>query len=95
MEERIGDCPLGAKCQEIKDDILYRCPWYVKVRGQDPQSEEALDESRCAIAWMPVLQIEQSLYERQTGAAVESFRNKVVDQNDKLLGTVRGQLPES
>lgn len=95
METRTGSCPLGSKCEEIKDNIKYVCPWYVKVQGKNPQTDEHLDEWRCAIAWMPTLQIESSLFERQTGAAVESFRNEMTKQNDKLLGVVTmGQLPE-
>lgn len=86
METRTGPCPLGSQCEEIKDNIKYVCPWYVKVRGKHPQSDEELDECRCAITWMPLLQIETSQQSRQTGAAVESFRNKMVEQNNKMLG---------
>lgn len=90
MESRIGSCPLGAKCEEIKEidgiQVKFVCPWYVKVQGKNPQTEEFIDDWRCAIAWMPILQIEHSLHERQTGAAVESFRNEMTKQNDRLLG---------
>lgn len=85
METKVGDCPLGAKCQETKDGALYICPWYVKLVGKDPQSEQQLDEYRCAIAWMPILQIEHSMHERQTGASVESFRNEMTKQNEKVI----------
>ena len=49
MEVKIADCPLGAKCEEVKlnsdgEQVLYRCPWYVKVTGKNPQSEEIYDE---------------------------------------------------
>ena len=85
MDVKIGDCPLGKQCIVIKDNTQILCPWYVKVRGTDPQSEELIDESRCAVAWMPTLMIEHSLHERQTGSAVESFRNEMVKQNSLLL----------
>ena len=84
METRVGACPLGSECETIKDGIKYVCPWYVTVRGKHPQSNEDLDEQRCAIAWMPLLQIETSQQSRQTGAAVESFRNKMVEQNTSI-----------
>lgn len=68
-------CPLGSQCEIRDGDKHERCAWYTKVVGKNPQSEEMIDEWRCAIAWMPVMQIEHSLFERQTGAAVEQVRN--------------------
>ena len=41
-----------------------------------------VDEYQCAISWMPMLLIENSGQQRQTGAAVESFRNEMVKAND-------------
>jgi hypothetical protein len=41
-----------------------------------------VDEFQCAIAWMPMLLIENSGQQRQTGAAVESFRNEMVKSNE-------------
>ena len=35
-----------------------------------------------AMAWMPVLLIENAQMSRQTGAAVESFRNEMVKANE-------------
>lgn len=69
-------CPLGSECEEARDNILYRCRWFVKIQGKNPQSEELVDEFRCSMEWQPLLAIEHSLFERQTGAAVESFRNE-------------------
>lgn len=84
MEKKIGQCPLGSKCEEVKDDIMYVCPWYTQVRGKDPQSDKEIDEWRCAIAWLPMLSIENAQMGRQTGAAVESFRNEMSRQNDAM-----------
>ena len=93
MERIGGDCPLGSKCEEVVTiegvQKLKICPWYTEVRGKDPQSEEEINEWRCAIAWMPVMMIETTQFTRQTGAAVESFRNAMVKQNEKLLAQNR------
>ena len=35
-----------------------------------------------AVTWLPMLTIENSQQQRQTGAAVESFRNEVVKSNN-------------
>ncbi len=78
-------CPLGHRC-EVRDDgnnVVERCQWYTQLRGADPQSGEEVDKWACAIAFMPMLQIETSQSARQTGAAVESFRNKMVELDNK------------
>ncbi len=98
MEVKIADCPLGAKCEEVKlnsdgEQVLYRCPWYVKVTGKNPQSEEIYDEWRCAIAWMPILAIEGAQQTRQAGAAIESMRNEMVrGQKQVLEFATKGEL---
>lgn len=43
-----------------------------------------MDTEDCAIAWLPVLLIENSQQQRSTGAAVESFRNEMVRGNGQL-----------
>ena len=54
----------------------------MKVRGNNPNTGEEIDDYGCAIAWLPVMMIENSQQQRQTGAAVESFRNEMVKAND-------------
>jgi hypothetical protein len=39
----------------------------------------------CSDSFMPLLMIENSQMQRQTGAAVESFRNEMVRMNDNQL----------
>ena len=55
------------------------------VRGANPNTGEEVDNWGCAVAWMPVLTIENSQQQRQTGAAVESFRNEMVKANNLNL----------
>ena len=71
-------CPLGSECEEIRDNKIYRCMWYTKLVGDDPNTGELIEDWSCAISWMPTLQIEMANTNRQTGAAVESFRNETV-----------------
>lgn len=58
----------------------HACEWYDHIRGVNPQTGEQIDKWGCAIAFMPMLMIENSQQQRQTGAAVESFRNEVARQ---------------
>jgi hypothetical protein len=73
------NCPLNAfsPCRQLD------CAWFMKVRGTNPNTGEELDDYGCSMAWLPVLMIENSQQQRQTGAAVESFRNEMVRANEK------------
>jgi hypothetical protein len=48
------------------------------VRGKNPQSEEMIDDWRCAVALLPMLLVENAQMTRQGTAAMETFRNGVV-----------------
>lgn len=54
----------------------------MKVRGTNPNTGEEIDDYGCSVAWLPILMIENSQQQRQTGAAVESFRNEVAKSNE-------------
>jgi len=73
-----ANCPLHnfEPCKQLD------CAWFLKIRGSNPNTGEDVDDWGCAIAWMPVLLIENSQQQRQTGAAVESFRNEMVKSNE-------------
>jgi hypothetical protein len=79
-------CPMmGGECVEdgaIKDGELVKCRFWVNVQGTNPQTGEVVNHYDCAMCWMPVLLIENSQQQRQTGAAVESFRNEMVKANE-------------
>ena len=88
-------CPLGAKCEEIKDSAIHRCAWYTKLAGTNPNTGEVMDEQGCAIAWLPMLMIENSMQQRSTSAAVESFRNETMQANQSsqlLLAKMQGVI---
>ena len=80
-------CPLmaGNPCVEdgsILNGELVSCRFWVTVQGLNPQTGETMNHKDCSFAWMPVLMIENSKVNRETGAAVESFRNEMVKAND-------------
>ena len=74
-------CPLGHRCQEAVDGELRQCAWYTKMAGENPQTGEVVDEYGCAMTWLPVLLVENARTNRSTSAAVESFRNEMVNAN--------------
>ncbi len=73
----------GTFCPLIKKDCVgLTCAWYTRVQGYDMNSGAQVDSYECAISWLPMLLIENSGQQRQTGAAVESFRNEMVKANE-------------
>ena len=75
-------CPLGSQCEQIVSETLHRCAWLVTLAGTNPTTGDTMDEQGCAMAWLPVLLIENSKQQRSTAAAVESFRNEMVKANE-------------
>lgn len=73
-----NQCPLNNfdPCKQME------CAWFLKIRGHNPNTGEEVDDWGCSMAWMPVLLIENAQMSRQTGAAVESFRNEMVKANE-------------
>jgi hypothetical protein len=73
-----NQCPLNSfePCKQLD------CAWFLKIRGANPNTGEEIDEWGCSMAWLPVLMIENSQQQRSTGAAVESFRNEMVKNNE-------------
>jgi hypothetical protein len=79
----MGTLKNGTFCPLIKKDCVgLTCAWYTRVQGYDMNSGSQVDNYECAISWLPMLLIENSGQQRQTGAAVESFRNEMVKANE-------------
>lgn len=87
------NCPLNKfePCKELE------CAWFMKLAGKNPQKDEEIEEWGCAVAWMPILLVENARVSFQTGAAVESFRNEMVKSNDVshklMLATLEAGQP--
>lgn len=84
-------------CPLIKKECIgLDCNWFTQVRGTNPNTGKEVDEWSCAITWLPMLLIENSQQQRQTGSAVESFRNEMVKSNQQtaniLLNASQGKL---
>lgn len=95
----MGTLKNGTFCPLIKKDCVgLTCAWYTRVQGYDMNSGNQVDSYECAISWLPMLLIENSGQQRQTGAAVESFRNEMVKANEVntqlLLAAAEPQQPK-
>lgn len=63
----------------------YDCPKFVKISGTNPNDGQQVDKFGCVDSFLPMLLIENSQQQRSTAAAVESFRNEMVQANRQSL----------
>ena len=52
------------------------------MKGTNPNDGKEIDEYACSMAWLPMLLVENAMQARQTGGAIESFRNEMVKANE-------------
>jgi len=73
-----NNCPLNnfEPCKQLE------CTWFIQLRGQNPNTGQDVDKWGCSMTFLPMLMVENSQQQRQTGAAVESFRNEMVRANE-------------
>lgn len=85
-------------CPLLKEPCIeHGCKFYIHLLGNNPQSGVAEDRFDCTFAFFPILLIENSQQQRQTGAAVESLRNETVRTAEVLsagMMSVAMRLPE-
>lgn len=86
-----NNCPLN----NFEPCKMFDCAWFVQMRGQDPNSGKEVDDYACAMAWMPMLLVENALHTRHTGAAVESFRNEMVKANESSQALLKATAEAS
>ena len=76
-------CPLGAECESIKDGVIHKCMWHVHLEMTHPQTGEKVDQMSCAIAWTPLLLVENSRQQKSTAAAVETLTSVAIGSVDE------------
>lgn len=87
-EEHLS-CPFW---QKPMSEVCHKCPLWIQLRGSDPQSGQEVDSWGCSFMWLPKLLVENAQQSRQTGAAVESFRNRMVEANDRHLALMQNAM---
>lgn len=86
-------CPLGSECERVVEDHIERCAWYVQIEGVNPQNGDRVNDSKCSMAWQPILMIEQTAGVNQTASSVQALRN-VTDKNQKAAIKVMENVKE-
>ena len=76
----------GKRCALLRKTCIEdKCSFWMQLRGAHPQSGDPVDEYDCAFRWQVILQIEGAKETRQAAAAIESFRNEMVAQGERVL----------
>ena len=80
-------CPLGCECEQVASDgkSIERCAWFVQMQGENPQTGEAVNDWRCAMAWQPILMVESTRATTQNSAAIESHRNETNKRQEQAI----------
>ena len=96
MIKTVITCPLGSECEKVVDGELHRCAWYVSLEGQHPQDGTRISESKCAMAWQPLLMVESTRESSRIGASVQSLRNETLRQQKDAIEVIKNvQIPSN
>jgi hypothetical protein len=69
----------GTFCPLLKKDCVgLQCNWFMRVQGVNPNTGDQVDEWACAIAWIPMLLIENSRQQMNTTQVFDKFKNDLV-----------------
>ena len=82
--EVTGFCPLGSVCEEVRDGKIHRCHWHCTLAGVDPQTGQGTEKKSCAMAFLPLLMIDQCRSIGGLQAATESHRNHTAKAAEML-----------
>lgn len=82
----------GFKVPCFKGVTEHECQKWTHIMGKNPQTGEDVNRYGCADSFVPLLLIENSQMQRQTGAAVESFRNEMVRLNEPLIAASQKRI---
>ena len=55
-----------------------KCNRWIQIQGHDPNTGQPVNRCDCVDNWTPMLLVENSMVQRQTGAAVETLRNQMI-----------------
>jgi hypothetical protein len=86
-----NNCPLNnfEPCKQLD------CAWFIELHGTNANTGEPIKDWGCTMAMMPMMLLENAKQQHSTAAAVESFRNEMVKNNEMgqqvLLATIQAQ----
>ena len=88
MTQQVPHAVEGQVCPLHRQDVslvCHKCPWWTRIIGKHPQSEEMVDNWHCAISVLPMLLVENAQVSSGTTAAMETIRNDMVASATELV----------
>ena len=95
MIKTVITCPLGHQCETVKGEEIHRCAWFTELAGKNPQTGEMINDKGCAIAWLPIMQVETAQAMRGTNHAVVTLREETIKRQDMAIYTMKTKLIEA
>jgi len=86
--ESKANCPLDNfnPCRQTD------CAWFTQLRGNNPNTGEPIDEWGCAIAWIPVLLIENSQHNGKQARRWSHSATRWLKVTEQTTLLLKGQL---
>jgi hypothetical protein len=94
MHSKAPPADPGPRCpfwQKDVSKVCHLCPLYIHMRGTNKNTGDDVDDWGCALGFLPMLLIENAAIENRTGAAIESFRNEMVNANQRNMQALLGR----
>ncbi len=91
--ETVHTCPLGSVCEEAKDGKIYRCRWLLEISKADSQGQKipGSEYDECAIPMQSIHMTDLKKGNIGLQQAIESFRNEMMADNDRMLKIQQGR----
>lgn len=84
-------CPATMHADKCRDHFEH-CPKWVSIQGAHPQTGEIINNTGCSDSFIPLLLVENSNMQRGTQAAIESFRNEVLEGASAIANSQRRHI---
>jgi hypothetical protein len=96
MEEQIPRAKSGRICplmQKDASECCHNCMLWTKVTGKHPQTDEMVNHYHCALAWMPMLQVDQGVKVMRMEETVQKARTENFQMQKIAIATQLRDAP--
>jgi hypothetical protein len=87
-------CPLGHKCKvtDTSGTVIEQCMFLIQMNEKNPATAEIRTTEECAVAWTPILLLENARLISEVRGTTESFRDEMIKSNDKATATMTAAM---
>lgn len=87
-------CPLGHKCKttDTTGNIIEQCMFLIPMNQTNPVTSETRLQEECAVAWTPILLLENARLLSEVRGTTESFRDEMIKSNEKATATMAAAM---